>query len=120
MIDGAVRYRAHFHSSDRAALVAVRARDGAGLGAARYVRHPHDRESAEVAIEVVDDWHSDDLANELLRRLARHARDQGIRRLSEVLRTDGQAAARVVTLVCPDQEALACEVPPALLSQHSR
>ena len=79
---GAVRYRAHFHHSDRAALIAVSAGDGTGLGAARYVRHPHDRECAEIAIEVVDDRHSDELANELISRLAAHAHAQGIKRFA--------------------------------------
>jgi len=66
-------------------LVAVSARDGAGIGAARYVRHPHDRECAELTVEVVEEWQGGDLATELLSRLAAHARAQGIRRLSAAL-----------------------------------
>ena len=110
---GSVRYRTHFHHADRAALVAVSARDGAGVGAARYVRHPHDRETAELAVEVVEEWQGGDLAAELLRRLAAHARAQGIRRLSAALPVNGASTAnRKVTLVCPEPDALACEVPP--------
>jgi len=112
-VDG-VRFRAHFHHSDRAALVAVSSRDGSGVGAARYVRHPHDRECAELAVEVADEWRGGDVALELLARLATHARAQGIRRLSKVLDPDTGATSRVVTLVCPDEEALACEVPTAV------
>jgi len=110
---GKVRYRAHFHHVDRAALVAVSAGDGAAVGAARYVRHSRDRESAELAVEVVDEWQGGDVAAELLRRLAAHARAQGIRRLSAALPADGVCAPnRVVTLVCPEPDTLACEVPP--------
>ena len=107
-----VRYRTHFHHSDRAALVAFNAHDGSGVGAARYIRHPNDRETAELAVEVMQEWQGGDLAAELLVRLAAHARALGIRRLSTATPTDGaRAVDRVVTLVCPDEEALACEVP---------
>jgi len=107
-----VRYRAHFHHSDRAALVAVSSRDGLSVGVARYVRQPVDRESADVAIAIDADWQEGPIATELLSRLAAHARAQGIRRLSEFLpAANDRSAARVVTLVCPDEDALACEVP---------
>jgi RimJ/RimL family protein N-acetyltransferase len=79
---GAVRYRAHFHHADRAALVAFDPHDGTGIGAARYIRLPHDPESAEVAVEVVDESHGEALANELLSRLAAHAHAQGITRFA--------------------------------------
>ena len=82
-----LRFRAHVHHRDHGALVAVRSRDGEGVGAARYVRHRHDRESAEVTIAIADDWHDRGLAAELLRRLAEHARSRGIERFTVVMPT---------------------------------
>jgi protein lysine acetyltransferase len=118
-----VRYRAHIHHPDHAALLAVCSHDGQGVGVARYIRHPHDREAAEVAVAVVDEWQGAGLGTELLSRLAEHARGQGIERFTAVLPADDLRArrlltsvARVVTLVRADADNHAYEV--ALLPSH--
>jgi GNAT superfamily N-acetyltransferase len=82
-----LRFRVHAHHRDCGALVAFRSRDGEGVGAARYVRHRHDRESAEVMVAVTDDGLGPGLAAELLRRLAEHARSRGIQRFTVVMPT---------------------------------
>jgi RimJ/RimL family protein N-acetyltransferase len=62
--------------------------DGRGIAVARYVRPPGDRESAEVAVVVRDDWHRRGLATELLDRLSRRARENGIERYSAIVSED--------------------------------
>ena len=106
-----LRYRAHIHHRDRGALLAVRSGEGEGVGVARYMRHPSDAESAEVDIAVLDEWGEAGLADELLSRLAEHARGQGLRRFRAVLPVDDGGATRAITLVRTSDESLACEVP---------
>src|SRR4051812_34672574 len=91
-----LRYRAHVHHRDQEALLAVDARDGRAVGAARYVRHGHDHESAEVTVAVMDEWQGGGLATELLSRLTIRARSQGIRRFTAVLPADDVRARRLV------------------------
>ncbi len=58
---------------------AVVALDGDRMvGVARYVRTPGDRESAEVAVVVVDDWQNQGVGTALLDRLTQRARENGI------------------------------------------
>ena len=108
-----LRYRAHHNHRDHGALLAVSPHDGQGVGVARYLRCPHDRESAEVAIALSDEWQGGGLEHELFRRLAEHVRGQGIRRCTAVLPADDVSTeARVVTLVRTEDDTLACEVGP--------
>jgi RimJ/RimL family protein N-acetyltransferase len=68
------------------ALVAL---DGDRLvGVARYVRHPRDRESAEVAVVVVDDRQGEGIGTALLDRLTERARDNGILRYTALVSQD--------------------------------
>jgi RimJ/RimL family protein N-acetyltransferase len=62
--------------------------DGRALGVARYVRTPGDRESAEVAVVVVDDWHNRGLGTALLDRLTDRARENGIKRYTAIVSQD--------------------------------
>jgi RimJ/RimL family protein N-acetyltransferase len=62
--------------------------DGRALGVARYVRTPGDRESAEVAVVVVDDWHNRGLGTALLDRLTDSARENGIKRYTAIVSED--------------------------------
>jgi RimJ/RimL family protein N-acetyltransferase len=61
---------------DHEALVAIDEETGAGLAVARYVRV--DRETAEPAIAVADDWQGRGLGTVLLDALADRAREEGI------------------------------------------
>ena len=69
------------------ALLALDA-DGHGIGVARYVRIPGDREAAELAVVVVDAWHRRGLATALLDRLTARARENGIRRYEAIVSED--------------------------------
>ena len=76
-----VRFRVHAHHPDHHVLVAVSPLDGRGVGAARCVRHPHDREAAEVEVSVDDAWRGRGIGVELVRQMVEYARTQGVRRL---------------------------------------
>jgi RimJ/RimL family protein N-acetyltransferase len=65
---------------DHEALVAEPPAGGEILGVARYVRLSSDRQAAEAAIVVGDEWQGRGLGTVLLRRLAWRARAHGIRR----------------------------------------
>jgi RimJ/RimL family protein N-acetyltransferase len=62
--------------------------DGRAVGVARYVRVPGDRESAELAVVVVDDWHRRGLATAILDRLTDSARENGIERYTAIVSDD--------------------------------
>ena len=70
------------------ALVALDPSEGRAVGIARYVRVPGDRETAEVAVEVVDDWHRRGVASELLSRLHARARENGVLRYTAIVSYD--------------------------------
>lgn len=70
--------------------------EGRGLGVARYVRPPGDRESAEVAVVVVDEWHNRGLGTALLDRLTDSARANGIARYTAVVSEDNDVVLRAL------------------------
>ena len=70
------------------ALIALEPGTGRPLGVARYVRTPGDRERAEVAVVVIDEWHGRGLGTALLERLTERARENGIARYSAVVSED--------------------------------
>jgi RimJ/RimL family protein N-acetyltransferase len=82
----ALDYLTRVDHHDHEALVALEPETGHGIGVARFVRSAEDRERAEVAVAVADDWHDRGVATALLGRLTQRAREEGVRRFSaEVL-----------------------------------
>jgi RimJ/RimL family protein N-acetyltransferase len=75
---------------DHEALVAVEPATGHGIGVARFVRSPEDRERAEVAVAVADSWHNRGVATALLDRLTQRAREEGVRRFSAEILSDNR------------------------------
>jgi GNAT superfamily N-acetyltransferase len=80
-----VHFRTHSHHHNHRAVLAVTRADGHGVGAARYIRHAHDHQSADVEVSVDDAWEGTGVGAELLRRLLEHARGDGVRRIVMVL-----------------------------------
>ena len=62
-----------------AALLDDSGHEGEGIGVARFVRDPEDRETAEAAITVVDEWQRKGLGKLLLLRLVEAARERGVK-----------------------------------------
>jgi RimJ/RimL family protein N-acetyltransferase len=80
-----LRYYADVDHHDHEALGALDPADGRGVGVARYVRDADDPRAAEIALTIADDWQGRGLGTELLARLSRRAREEGIRRFTAVI-----------------------------------
>lgn len=76
---------------DHEALVAVEAGTGEGVGVARFVRSEADREVAEVAVAVADDWQGQGIGSALLHRLTERARQEGVSRFSGTILEENRA-----------------------------
>jgi acetyltransferase len=91
--DKQIHYLAGVDYRKRLALVAGD-EEGNGVAVARYESHPEDS-AAEVAIVVAPDWRSGGLATEMLRRLEKPARGNGIATFDAVYLPENRAVARV-------------------------
>lgn len=85
-------YYTELDHSEREAIIAIETSSRRPLGLARYVRLKDARETAEVAVAVVDDWHRRGIAAALLSELTRRARQEGIVRLLAVVKATNRAA----------------------------
>ena len=70
------------------AMVAIDPSEGRLVGVARYVRVPREREYAEVAVAVVDEWQRRGVATALLTALSVRARENGIERFRAYVASD--------------------------------
>ena len=73
--------------------VARRARP---IGIARFIRDRVDHDSAEVAVEVVDEWQDRGVGTQLLLELRQRAVDAGVRRLKVFVSPDNSAVLRLL------------------------
>jgi nucleotide-binding universal stress UspA family protein/RimJ/RimL family protein N-acetyltransferase len=78
--------------SDHEAIIAIDPSGGEALGVARYIRSTDDREVAEVAVTVADDWQRRGLGRALLDRLTYRARREGVRRFSALVQSENSAS----------------------------
>jgi GNAT superfamily N-acetyltransferase len=85
-----LHYLTNVDHHDHEALAALDP-DGHGVGVARYIRHAHDPQAAEIAIAVVDDWHRRGLGTQLLTHLSVRARRAGIHRFMALTATGNTA-----------------------------
>lgn len=76
----------------REAVAAIDPLSGLAVGIARYVRLGADRQTAEVAFEVVDSWQGRGVGRRLVAALADVAAEEGIRRLHATIAPDNRAA----------------------------
>jgi RimJ/RimL family protein N-acetyltransferase len=91
-----LRYFTDVDHHDHEALGALNHADGRGVGIARYIRHAEDPQAAEIAVTIVDDWQGRGLGTELLTRLSRRARQEGIHRFTALVAEDNMAMARLL------------------------
>jgi GNAT superfamily N-acetyltransferase len=80
----------------QAAVVAVDAVDGRGLGIARFVRSADDPGVADVAIAVVDDWQRRGLGTQLLGVLAATAASAGVGRFVALVSPENAGVRRLL------------------------
>jgi RimJ/RimL family protein N-acetyltransferase len=78
------------------AVAAYSAEDRSAIGIARFVRDRHEPGSAEVAIEIVDDWQGRGVGLVLLDALVARARRLRVRRFSVLMAPDNRRAARLM------------------------
>jgi RimJ/RimL family protein N-acetyltransferase len=83
-----VRYFTQVDHHDHEAIGARDVVDGRGVGIARFIRDPDHPQTAEVAIAVVDEWQQRGVATELVTRLFRRAREEGIRSFTALVAED--------------------------------
>jgi RimJ/RimL family protein N-acetyltransferase len=110
------------------AVIALDPERERAVGVARYVRSPDDREAAEVAVVVVDDWHRRGLGSALLDRLTRRARENGIARYTAVVSPDNdvvlgaleRAGAERTGATQDGEVEFAIELPPEGLGERLR
>ena len=83
-----LRYFTEVDHRRHEALIALDPDTGDVVGDARYVRLPGERETAEVATFVADDWRRRGIATSLLTELTRRARANGLRRYTALVSAD--------------------------------
>jgi GNAT superfamily N-acetyltransferase len=76
--DRMVRYMTELDHHDHEAVIALDEHGGEGLGDAFYVRDARRRDTAEVAVTVVDEWQGRGLGTLLLDVIGARARDEGV------------------------------------------
>jgi RimJ/RimL family protein N-acetyltransferase len=83
-----LHYLTEVDHSRHEAIVAVDPADGILIGSARYVQVPRERETAEVAVVVGDDWQRRGVATALLTALSARARENGVERFRAYVASD--------------------------------
>ena len=94
--DAELRYLTEVDHSDHEALIAIDPATGQATAVARYVRADDDRESAEVAVVVADDWQAQGLGTAMVERLAERAGEEGIVRFTATVLGTNEAAQRML------------------------
>ncbi|MGY2874484.1 RimJ/RimL family protein N-acetyltransferase [Marmoricola sp. URHA0025 HA25] len=115
-----LRYFTHVDHHDHEALGARDARDGRGVGIARFIKDRDHPELAEIAIAVVDDWQRRGLARELLHRLFARAREEGVRHFTALVAEENEPVVALlhdlgaqVRVVAHEAGAISYEITPA-------
>lgn len=91
-----LRYFTEVDHHDHEAIVAQHRLHGRGLGVARYIRHRHDPQSADVAVTVIDEWQGRGLGTRLVTRLMERARCEGVIRFTANIASDNSRARRLL------------------------
>jgi RimJ/RimL family protein N-acetyltransferase len=94
---------------DHVALVAVSTATGRPIGVARFVRDPQHRDSADVAVAVVDAWQDRGVGTLLADALGERARELGVRRFTMMMAPDNEGAVRLLHRMPGEIERLAID-----------
>jgi GNAT superfamily N-acetyltransferase len=95
------RYLTAIDHHDHEAIVALDAQTGEGVGVARYVRDLTRRDTAEVAVTVIDDWQGRGLGTLLLEVLGGRARAEGIGTFTALMLATNQEMMDVIQRLGP-------------------
>jgi len=105
-------YLTEVDGHDHVAFVAVEALHPTRIvGVGRYVRDPHERDTAEAAITVADHLQGHGLGRLLGEKIADTARTEGIRRFSASMLSDNVAALRLFSAISERLETLPIDGP---------
>jgi GNAT superfamily N-acetyltransferase len=85
-----LRYLTEVDHRDHEALLAVDPGSSKSVGVARYVRDRERRDSAEIAVAVLEAWQGRGVGKALLHRLADRARDEGITQFTALMLSDNR------------------------------
>ncbi|MEA2399367.1 MAG: hypothetical protein QOK25_2923 [Thermoleophilaceae bacterium] len=109
------------------AIVGIDPFEGRAVGVARYVRVPGNRECAEVAVAVVDEWQHRGVATALMNALSQRARETGIKRFTALVSPENtvvldalQGAGAQRTAADADEIEFTVEVPAEGLGERMR
>ena len=91
-----LRYLTEVDHRDHEALLAVDPGSGKSVGVARYVRDHERRETAEIAVAVLERWQGRGVGKALLHRLADRARDEGITQFTALMLSDNHPMRRLL------------------------
>ena len=91
-----LRYLTEVDHRDHEALLAVDPGSGKSVGVARYVRDHERRDSAEIAVAVLEPWQGRGVGKALLHRLADRARDEGITQFTGLMLSDNRPMRRLL------------------------
>jgi len=80
-----LRYLTEVDHEDHEALLAIDPASGGSVGVARYVRDRERRDSAEIAVAVLESWQGHGVGKALMRGLADRAREEGISRFTALM-----------------------------------
>ena len=96
-----VRYLTEIDHHDHEAIAAVDEQTGDGIGVARYIRDPHRRDVAEVAVTVIDDWQGKGVGTRLLEVLGARARAEGITSFTALMLATNRGMMEVLEALGP-------------------
>jgi GNAT superfamily N-acetyltransferase len=91
-----LRYLTEVDHRDHEALLAVDPGSSKSVGVARYVRDRERRDSAEIAVAVLETWQGRGVGKALLHRLADRARDEGITQFTALMLSDNRPMRRLL------------------------